>query len=85
MIGSIGIVIPLIGIFSGEATTKGIGYSMGAAIFLILGILLYIKTGTMKTINDKTKSKQLVCPNGCNITQAGSKFCGQCGAKLVWK
>jgi hypothetical protein len=29
------------------------------------------------------KRKYLVCPNGCNITQAGSKFCGQCGSLLV--
>lgn len=85
MIGSIGIVIPLIGIFSGEATTKSIGYSIGAAIFLILGIFLYIKTGKKKTIDDKTKPKQLVCPNGCNVTQAGSKFCGQCGSRLMWR
>jgi hypothetical protein len=32
---------------------------------------------------EKPRSKLLVCPNGCNITQTGSKFCGQCGAKLI--
>jgi uncharacterized membrane protein len=31
------------------------------------------------------KPKQLICPNGCNVTQTGSKFCGQCGAKLIWR
>lgn len=29
------------------------------------------------------KPKHLVCPNGCNITQSGTKFCGQCGSRLV--
>lgn len=33
----------------------------------------------------KTKTKNLVCPNRCNITQSGDKFCGACGARLVWK
>ena len=33
----------------------------------------------------KTKRRSLVCPNGCNITQAGSKFCGLCGARLIWR
>jgi hypothetical protein len=29
--------------------------------------------------------KQLICPNGCNIKQEGSKFCGQCGSRLIWR
>lgn len=78
IIGVIGVVFQSIFAFNGEAT-KHIGYAIGfTVLFLLPGILLYIKTG-------KTKLKQLVCPNGCAITQTGSKFCGQCGSRLVWR
>jgi hypothetical protein len=40
------------------------------ALLPILGILL---------------GKQPICPKGCNIKQEGSNFCGQCGAKLIWR
>ena len=33
----------------------------------------------------KEQHQQLVCPNGCNIKQEGTKFCGQCGSRLVWR
>ena len=29
--------------------------------------------------------KQPSCPNGCKTTQAGFKYCGQCGSRLIWK
>ena len=84
-IGSIGIVFQTILAFGGEAP-KHSGYAIGFAIvFLLPGILLYRKAAKKKTIDDKTKPKQLVCPNGCNIVQQGTNYCGLCGARLIQK
>lgn len=64
----------------------GIGHYLpteiiGAIFVVCIGIIL-TSVGWMLS---HRKSKQLICPNGCNITQAGSKFCGQCGSKLIMK
>lgn len=31
------------------------------------------------------KPKQLICPNGCNLVQKGTNYCGRCGARLIWR
>lgn len=83
VIGSIGIVFQAIFAFGGEAA-KHTGYAIGYAIvFLLPGILLYRKAAKKKTIDDKTKPKHLVCPNGCAIAQQGTNYCGLCGARLI--
>jgi hypothetical protein len=65
---------------------KGIRYSLPTqiigTIFLVCISIILAGVG-WKLSHQKPKPKYLVCPNGCNITQAGSKFCGQCGTRLV--
>jgi len=36
-----------------------------------------------RNVARRPKIDTTVCPNGCNIPQAGSNFCGQCGNKLI--
>jgi len=85
IIGSIGIVFQSIVAFNGEAT-KHVGYAIGfTVLFLLPGILLYIKTAKKNTIDNKTKSQHFVCPNGCNVAQQGTNYCGLCGTRLVRK
>ncbi|MGA7677330.1 MAG: hypothetical protein WCA51_03020 [Dehalococcoidia bacterium] len=84
--GVVGLIIAVIGsLTSGEIITKAIGNSIGATVFLIPGIFLYRKAAKKKTIDDKTKLKQLVCPNGCNVVQQGTNYCGRCGTRLIWR
>lgn len=51
-------------------------------ILILLVPLILIIVGMWLGLS-KTKTKSLVCPNGCKVIQTGSKFCGQCGAKLI--
>jgi hypothetical protein len=59
--------------------TEIISYVFWFFVVLFLGVLFAILAARRKT------NRQLVCPNGCAITQTGSKFCGQCGSRLVRK
>ena len=66
-------------------------------ILVLLGFLTLItglagkKTEEREKVRDakldellsKLDVLHLICPNGCNITQAGSNFCGQCGSRLI--
>lgn len=63
------------------------GYVMvdrSVPIWILFVPLICIILGLWAGIR-KTKTKYLVCPNGCYITRAGSKFCGLCGAQLIWR
>lgn len=85
VMGSIGLVFSIIFAFGGEVG-KYLGYAIGNAIvFLLPGILLYRKAIKNKTIDGKSKPKQLVCPNGCNVAQQGTNYCGRCGTRLIWR
>ena len=45
-------------------------------ICIILGLWLGLS---------KPKAKNLVCPNGCNVAQQGTNYCGLCGVRLIRK
>jgi uncharacterized membrane protein len=76
----LGVCVVIIAIAIGLAAEDpwfGVGYRLGLTAIISVPLLLI----GWKVSHPKKKC--LVCPNGCNITQAGYKFCGQCGSRLV--
>jgi hypothetical protein len=68
----------------GNPVTGYATLDMSAPIWILFVPLILIIVGMWLGMR-KAKTKSLVCPNECNITQTGSKFCGQCGARLIWR
>jgi len=78
----LGICVVILAIMLGlvsEDPWSGVGLKLGQTLIFSVPLMYFGWRAA------HPKRKRLVCPNGCNITQAGSKFCGQCGAKLIWR
>lgn len=92
VIFSIGIILGLLLLPSvrnvsliGDPITGYVTIDRSVPIGILFVPLVLIVIGMWLGLSKAKTKKQLVCPNGCNITQTGSKFCGHCGAQLIWR
>lgn len=61
-----------------SSDTEILGYIALTFLLVFLGGLFAILAARRRT-----HPRRLVCPNGCNIAQEGTKYCGLCGARLI--
>lgn len=59
-------------------------FSPSVAHFVWFGLVVLLSwTAYWGVKRSLQKPKQLICPNGCDIVQEGTNYCGHCGARLI--
>jgi hypothetical protein len=78
----LGVCVVIVAIAMGLASKDpwfSVGYGIGLTSIISVPLMYFGWRAS------HPKKKRLVCPNGCNMVQEGTNYCGQCGAKLIWR